>query len=116
VVCASLAILKGLRKIAPKNFIVAGIGFFGKKWRDLLQKQPLEIPGDPLRELMIHEPVQERRSMLLKHFIESIEQGKQPEASILDNQKTLAVVFGSIESVLTKSEIRTFRDAPSQKT
>jgi len=71
----------------------------------------LEIPGDQLRELMIHEPVQERRSMLLQHFVDSIEQGKQPEPSILDNRKTLAVVFGSIESVLTKSEIRIRGDA-----
>jgi hypothetical protein len=41
----------------------------------------------------------------LEHFVESIKNGMQPEPSILDNRKTLAVVFGSIESVQKKKEI-----------
>jgi predicted dehydrogenase len=71
----------------------------------------LEVPGEPLRELMTNEPVQERRVKVLEHFIDSISRGQQPEPGILDNHKTLAVVFGSIESVLTKSEIRLSKGA-----
>jgi predicted dehydrogenase len=66
----------------------------------------LEIPGQETQELMSLEPVQERRLPLLEHFIESIGRGQQPEPSIEDNRKTLAVVFGSLESVLKKREVR----------
>jgi len=66
----------------------------------------LEIPGQETQELMSLEPVQERRLPLLEHFIESIGGGQQPEPSIEDNRKTLAVVFGSLESVLKKREVR----------
>ncbi|MBV8098246.1 MAG: Gfo/Idh/MocA family oxidoreductase [Verrucomicrobia bacterium] len=66
----------------------------------------LEIPGQETQELMSVEPVQERRLPLLEHFIDSIERGQQPEPSIEDNRKTLAVVFGSLESVLKKQEVR----------
>jgi predicted dehydrogenase len=65
----------------------------------------LEIPGQGQRELLAHEPVSERRIPVLEHFIESIKNGVQPQPSILDNRKTLAVVFGSIESVQQKREI-----------
>ena len=65
-----------------------------------------EIPGEDTRELMSLEPVQERRLPLLEHFIDSIERGQQPQPSIEDNRKTLAVVFGSLESVLKKQEVR----------
>jgi predicted dehydrogenase len=65
----------------------------------------LEIPGQETQELMSLEPVQERRLPLLEHFIESIGGGQQPEPSIEDNRKTLAVVFGSLESVLKKREV-----------
>jgi predicted dehydrogenase len=68
----------------------------------------LEVPGEPSRELMSNEPVQERRLKVLEHFIDSINRGQQPEPGVRDNQKTLAVVFGSIESVLTKAEVRIF--------
>jgi predicted dehydrogenase len=68
----------------------------------------LEVPGEPSRELMSNEPVQERRLKVLEHFIDSINRGQEPEPGVLDNQKTLAVVFGSIKSVLTKAEIRIF--------
>jgi hypothetical protein len=30
-----------LAKLTAMDFIVVGIGFFGKKWAELLQKQPL---------------------------------------------------------------------------
>ena len=66
----------------------------------------LEIPGQETQELMSLEPVQERRLPLLEHFIESIERGQQPEPSIEDNRKTLAVVFGSLESVLKQREVK----------
>jgi predicted dehydrogenase len=66
----------------------------------------LEIPGQEVQELISVEPVQERRLPLLEHFIESIGRGQQPEPSIEDNRKTLAVVFGSLESVLKKEEVR----------
>jgi predicted dehydrogenase len=66
----------------------------------------IEIPGEEPRELMTLEPVQERRLPLLEHFIDSLEQGQQPQPSIEDNRKTLAVVFGSLESVLIKREVR----------
>jgi|GEM_PF-2476555 len=66
----------------------------------------LEMPGQEAQELMSIEPVQERRLSLLEHFIDSIAQGRQPEPSIDDNRKTLAVVFGSLESVLKKKEVR----------
>lgn len=66
----------------------------------------IEIPGQEVQELISVEPVQERRLPLLEHFIESIEHGQQPEPSIEDNRKTLAVVFGSLESVLKKAEVR----------
>jgi predicted dehydrogenase len=66
----------------------------------------LEIPGQETQELMSLEPVQERRLPLLEHFIESIGRSQQPEPSIEDNRKTLAVVFGSLESVLKKREVR----------
>jgi predicted dehydrogenase len=66
----------------------------------------LEVPEQEPQELLTHEPVWERRLPLLEHFIESITRGKQPEPSILDNRKTLAVVFGSLESVLKKTEVR----------
>jgi predicted dehydrogenase len=66
----------------------------------------LEVPGGEPRELLTHEPVGERRLPVLKHFIESIKEAKQPEPSIHDNRKTLAVVFGSLESVLKKKEVR----------
>jgi hypothetical protein len=59
-----------------------------------------------MRELMSDEPVQERRVTLLEHFISSINRDEQPEPGVFDNRKTLAVVFGSIESVLKKAEIR----------
>jgi predicted dehydrogenase len=65
----------------------------------------LEIPGQETQELMSQEPVQERRLPLLEHFIESIGGGQQPEPSIEDNRKTLAVVFGSLESVLKNREV-----------
>jgi predicted dehydrogenase len=68
----------------------------------------LEVPGEPSRELMNSEPVQERRLKVLEHFIDSINRGQEPEPGILDNQKTLAAVFGSIKSVLTRAEIRIF--------
>jgi hypothetical protein len=42
---------------------------------------------------------------LLEHFIESLERDEQPQPSIQDNRKTLAVVFGSLESVLKRSEV-----------
>ena len=66
----------------------------------------LETPGERTRELMSVEAVQERRLPLLEHFIDSIEQRQQPEPSIEDNRKTLSVVFGSLESVLKKQEVR----------
>jgi predicted dehydrogenase len=66
----------------------------------------LEIPGQETKELLSVEPVQERRLPLLEHFIDSIERGQQPEPSIEDNRKTLAVVFGSLQSVLTKQEVK----------
>ena len=66
----------------------------------------LEIPGQDTRELMSVEPVQERRLPLLEHFIDSVGRNQQPQPSIEDNRKTLAVVFGSLESVLQKREIR----------
>jgi predicted dehydrogenase len=66
----------------------------------------LEIPGKEIQELISVEPVQERRLPLLAHFIDSIGRGLQPEPSIEDNRKTLAVVFGSLESVLKKTEVR----------
>src|SRR5262249_41222109 len=66
----------------------------------------VELPDQEARELMTDEPVWERRIPVLEHFIESIKEGKQPEPSILDNRKTLAVVFGSLESVLKKGEVR----------
>ncbi len=65
----------------------------------------LELPGQRQQELMSYEPVSERRIPVLEHFVESIKNGMQPEPSILDNRKTLAVVFGSIESVQEKKEI-----------
>jgi predicted dehydrogenase len=65
----------------------------------------LEIPGQETQELMSIEPVQECRLSLREHFIDSIERGQQPEPSIEDNRKTLAVVFGSLESVLKKQEV-----------
>jgi predicted dehydrogenase len=65
----------------------------------------LEIPGQEPQELMSIEPVQERRLPLLEHFIDSIAHGQQPQPSIEDNRKTLAVVFGSLESVLKKKEV-----------
>ena len=66
----------------------------------------LEVPAQETKELMSIEPVQERRILLLEHFIHKIEQGKQPEPSIADNRKTLAAVFGCLDSVLEKREIR----------
>jgi predicted dehydrogenase len=66
----------------------------------------LEVPGEEPRELLTHEPVWERRLPVLEHFIASIKQGEQPEPSVVDNRKTLAVVFGSLESVLKKAEVR----------
>ena len=66
----------------------------------------LEIPGQEPRELLTHEPIWERRLPVLEHFVESIKEAKQPEPSILDNRKTLAVVFGSLESILKKKEVR----------
>jgi predicted dehydrogenase len=66
----------------------------------------LEVPGQQPRELLTHEPIWERRFPVLEHFIESIKEGRQPEPSIQDNRKTLAVVFGSLESVLEKKEVR----------
>ena len=66
----------------------------------------LEIPGQETRELMSIETVQERRLPLLEHFIDSIGRLQQPEPSIEDNRKTLGVVFGSLESVLKKEEVR----------
>jgi predicted dehydrogenase len=66
----------------------------------------LEIPGQDTRELISVEPVQERRLPLLEHFIDSVGRNQQPQPSIEDNRKTLAVVFGSLESVLQKREIR----------
>jgi predicted dehydrogenase len=65
----------------------------------------LELPGQRQQELMTYEPVSERRIPVLEHFVESIKNGMQPEPSILDNRKTLAVVFGSIQSVQKKKEI-----------
>jgi predicted dehydrogenase len=65
----------------------------------------LEFPGQRQQELMTYEPVSERRIPLLEHFLESVKKGAQPEPSILDNRKTLAVVFGSIESVEQKKEV-----------
>lgn len=66
----------------------------------------LELPEQEPQELLIDEPIWERRLPVLEHFIESIKRGEQPEPSILDNRKTLAVVFGSLESVLKKAEVR----------
>jgi predicted dehydrogenase len=66
----------------------------------------LEIPGQQPQELLTSEPIWERRLPVLEHFIGSIREGKQPEPSIYDNRKTLAVVFGSLESVLKKAEVR----------
>jgi predicted dehydrogenase len=66
----------------------------------------LEVPGQEAQELLTQEPIWERRLPVLEHFVESIKRGKQPEPSILDNRKTLAVVFGSLESVLKKAEVR----------
>jgi myo-inositol 2-dehydrogenase / D-chiro-inositol 1-dehydrogenase len=66
----------------------------------------LEMPGQESQELLSYEPIQERRLPLLEHFIGSIKSGKQPEPSVFDNRKTLAIVFASLESVLTKTEVR----------
>jgi predicted dehydrogenase len=66
----------------------------------------LEVPGEEPQELLTHEPVWERRLPVLEHFIASIKRGEQPEPSVVDNRKTLAVVFGSLESVLKKTEVR----------
>jgi hypothetical protein len=66
----------------------------------------LEVPREEPRELLTHEPIWERRLPVLEHFIASIKQGEQPEPSIFDNRKTLAVVFGSLQSVLSKAEVR----------
>jgi predicted dehydrogenase len=66
----------------------------------------VEMPSEEPRELLSLEPVQERRLPLLEHFIDSLERGQQPQPSIADNRKTLAVVFGSLESVLKRQEVR----------
>ena len=66
----------------------------------------VEIPGQEPLELMALETVQERRLPLLEHFIDSLAHDSQPEPSIEDNRKTLSVVFGSLESVLKKQEVR----------
>jgi predicted dehydrogenase len=66
----------------------------------------VERPGEESQEFLSLEPVQERRLPLLDHFIDSLERGEQPQPSIEDNRKTLAVVFGSLESVLKKQEVR----------
>ena len=66
----------------------------------------MEIPGQATQELLSVEAVQERRLPLLEHFIDSIGRGQQPEPSIADNCKTLAVVFGSLEAVLKQQEVR----------
>jgi predicted dehydrogenase len=66
----------------------------------------LEVPGQDPQELLTQEPIWERRLPVLEHFIESIKEGKQPEPSILDNRRTLAVVFGSLESILRKAEVK----------
>ena len=66
----------------------------------------LELPEQQPQELLTDERIRERRLPVLEHFIESINRGEQPEPSILDNRKTLAVVFGSLESVLKKTEVR----------
>ena len=66
----------------------------------------LEVPGEEPQELLTHEPVWERRLPVLEHFIASIKRGEQPEPSVVDNRKTLAVLFGSLESVLKKTEVR----------
>jgi predicted dehydrogenase len=66
----------------------------------------LEFPEQQPQELLTDEAIRERRLPVLEHFIGSIDRGEQPEPSIVDNRKTLAVVFGSLESVLKKSEVR----------
>jgi predicted dehydrogenase len=66
----------------------------------------LEKPGREPEELLTEEPIWERRLPVLEHFIENVKQGKQPEPSVSDNRKTLAIVFGSIESVVKQAEVR----------
>ena len=42
----------------------------------------------------------------LQAFISAVETGAQPEASVADNLRTLAILFGSIESVETGGVVR----------
>ncbi len=73
----------------------------------------LEVPGEKPQKLLAHEPIWERRLPVLEHFIKSIKRGKQPEPGVLDNRKTLAIVFGSLESLVTKAEVRLEDSAPA---
>jgi predicted dehydrogenase len=88
---------------------------FRKHLPDLIANREHSIyalPHSILLDMSVHHVdllrfmTQHEVTSVLEHFIDSIGRGQQPEPSIEDNRKTLAVVFGSLESVLKKQEVR----------
>jgi predicted dehydrogenase len=80
-------------------------------WRGDLEKNEYKSsiwtqePNKPRVQTEFTESVTDRRSPVLNHFIQSINEGEQPQPGITDNIRTLAAVFGCIESIEKKTEI-----------
>jgi predicted dehydrogenase len=65
----------------------------------------IERPGFAAEKIQFKESVLDRRLPVLDHFIESIENGRQPEPSVWDNLKMLRALFGCIESLTAGREV-----------
>jgi predicted dehydrogenase len=80
--------------------------------RDLLHKNRflpevmIERPDGALEKISFKESVLDRRVPVLDHFVDSILHGTQPEPSVWDNVRVLSAVFGCIESIGSRSEVR----------
>ena len=80
--------------------------------RDFLHKNrflpevTIERPDGSLEKISFKESVLDRRVPVLDHFVDSILHGAQPEPSVWDNVGVLSAVFGCIESISSRSEVR----------
>lgn len=65
----------------------------------------IQRPNEQPTRMDFTETVTDRRFPVLKHFLDAIEAGVQPEPAIPDNLRTLRVVFACVESVEKQTEI-----------
>jgi predicted dehydrogenase len=65
----------------------------------------IERSGGFQEKIAFNESIEDRRTPVLDHFIQSIVHERQPEPSVWDNTRVLQAVFGCIESSISGREV-----------